>query len=330
MDRKKDHIQLAFQSQISNLENDSRFVYEPLLTAHPKTDKKKFTFLKREIETPVWASSMTGGTEWAKTINENIARVCKDYKMGMGLGSCRIILDDDTYFNDFNVREYMGYNLPMYANLGIAQIEQILSGKNIDVLKKLINKLQADGLIVHVNPLQELFQPEGNVIKYPPIETIETLLGKVDFPIIVKEVGQGMGKESLKRLLNLPLEAIEFGAFGGTNFSLLEMHRADEAVRDAYNPLAYIGQTAEQMVDDINEIIEHTNPVCSQVIISGGIKSFLDGYYLIEKSKLNAVYGMASAILKYAKQGYEDLHKFIGTQKKGLNIAKNYLRIAGE
>ena len=327
MDRKKDHIELALKSQVSAIDKDGRFIYEPMLQAHPTGQKQTFTFLKKQIATPIWASSMTGGTEYARIINENIARVCKDYKMGMGLGSCRIILDDNTCFDDFNVRQYIGYDLPLYANLGIAQLEQLLFAGKTDILKNLVDKLQADGLIIHVNPLQEFFQPEGNTIKNAPIESIEKLLDKVNFPIIVKEVGQGIGKESLKKLLELPLEAIEFGAFGGTNFSMLEMQRAEKAIHDIYNPLAYIGQTAEQMVNDINEIVKESSVRCEQIIISGGIKTFLDGYYLTEKSTLNAIYGMASTILTYAKHGYDELHKFVGAQKKGLAIAKAYLKV---
>ena len=86
-DRKKDHIALAFEAQLSNAQNDPRFSYEPLLSAHP--DDGNFcaqTFVGKTLHTPIWVSSMTGGTQWAKVINENLARVCKDFGMGMGLG----------------------------------------------------------------------------------------------------------------------------------------------------------------------------------------------------------------------------------------------------
>jgi isopentenyl-diphosphate delta-isomerase len=94
-DRKREHIELAFKSQTTAVEADSRFIYEPLLSEHP-TELTPIGFLGKTLRTPIWACSMTGGTELAKKINENIARVCKDFGMGMGLGSCRILLDDDT------------------------------------------------------------------------------------------------------------------------------------------------------------------------------------------------------------------------------------------
>ena len=97
-ERKKDHIELAFRSQIDKQDLDSRFYYEPLLSGHPERGSLPgFEFLGKSLKAPLWVSSMTGGTEMAKTINQNLARACKDFGIGMGLGSCRSILfSDDT------------------------------------------------------------------------------------------------------------------------------------------------------------------------------------------------------------------------------------------
>ena len=122
-----------------------------------------------------------------------------------------------------------------------------------------------------------------------------------DKPIIVKEVGQGMGPASLEALLNLPLKAIEFGAKGGTNFSKLELLRSNPDDAKAFESLYKIGHTAIEMVDFCNVIIaNNSNISCKQLIISGGINDFLDGYYLAGNSKLNAIYAQASAYLKPA------------------------------
>lgn len=328
-DRKKDHIDLALKSQTLITEVDDRFYYEPMLSGHPKNSDEEFQFLGKKFAVPVWVSSMTGGTSSARSINENLARVCKDFGLGMGLGSCRAILDDDTYFRDFDVRDIIGDERAFFANLGISQVEQLLASKKVDKINHLVSRLRADGLIIHVNPLQEWVQPEGDRIENAPIDTIEQLLHIVDYPVVVKEVGQGIGPESLKRLLELPLAAIEFAAFGGTNFSRVELLRQRESERiKAYEPISKIGVDAEAMVKIINRYVEtNYDTTCKQLIISGGIKTFLDGFYLIRLSKLPAIYGQASAFLTYAKKGYEQLYQYVESQVNGLLLAQAYLRI---
>ncbi|MGQ1911124.1 isopentenyl-diphosphate delta-isomerase [Marinifilum sp. RC60d5] len=327
-DRKKDHIELAFRSQIKNALRDDRFNYEPMINSHPKKEDTNFTFLGKNLQTPIWVSSMTGGTELAGKINSNLARACAEFGMGMGLGSCRSLLDNNKHFSDFDVRSIIGDSLPLYANLGICQIEELIQTKETGKIVNLINRLRADGLIIHVNPLQEWLQPEGDLINQSPIESIKYLLNNVDFPIIVKEVGQGMGPESLKALLQLPLQAIEFAAYGGTNFAKIELMRNSDSQNKLFEPLSLIGHSANQMVDWVNEIVA-TNPQikCKEIIISGGIQNFLDGYYFMEKSGLPAIYGQASSLLKYAKESYEELRTYLELQKKGLQLSKSFLHL---
>ena len=329
--RKKDHIDLAFASQTLVNEMDTRFMYEPMLSAHPGNDTiPESDFLGKRVRLPMWVSSMTGGTKMAGIINRNLARACSEFGMGMGLGSCRIIMEDDTYFPDFDMRSIIGDHLPLYANLGINQLEILLENKQAEKLMILVDKLKADGLIIHVNPFQEWFQPEGDRLKRPPIESMQEVLEIVDFPVMAKEVGQGMGMESLRALLKLPLAAIEFGAFGGTNFAKVEMLRNSEQPKELYEPLSLIGHDAAQMVDMINQILDAEtgrNIRCNQLIISGGIKSFLDGYYLIKKSKMPAIYGQASTFLKYAREDYDILREFVQQQILGLQMAYAYLRV---
>lgn len=329
--RKQDHIELAFQSQIATANLDQRFYYEPVLAAHPdETNLKPFEFLGKIFRAPLWVSSMTGGTALANTINHNLARAAKDFGFGMGLGSCRSLLTSDEYLKDFAVRHTLGDDLPLYANLGIAQIEQLQENKQVYLIKNLLDKLQVDGLIIHINPLQEWLQPEGDRFKKPPLETIQRLIDSLpDTNFIVKEVGQGMGYQSLKTLFQLPLQAIDFAANGGTNFAKLELLRSNPQKQAIYAKLANIGHSAEEMALMTNQVIEELGNKlnCTQVIISGGIKDFLDGYYLINKVSLPSIYGQASALLQHARGNYEDLYQFVDTQIKGLELAKAFLKV---
>ena len=328
-ERKQDHIQLAFQSQVETAFLDKRFSYEPILSAHPAASLASFDFLGKQIQTPIWVSSMTGGTEKAYQINANLARACKTFGMGMGLGSCRALLESDERLPDFDFRKIIGDELPFYANIGIAQLETLLKDNEAYKIDQLVDKLQADGIIIHVNPLQEWLQPEGDKITEAPIKTIQQFIEKTKQKVIVKEVGQGFGKESLRALVQLPIEAIEFAAHGGTNFSKLELLRGDNEKLEIYKSIAQIGHSAEEMVFFVNELKQElcNQFLCRQFIISGGIKNFLDGHYLMEKLQAPSVYGQASALLQYAEKSYEELEQFLHFQIEGLKLSKAFFKV---
>jgi isopentenyl-diphosphate delta-isomerase len=190
--------------------------------------------------------------------------------------------------------------------------------------------LQADGLIIHVNPLQEWLQPEGDRFQKTPLATIKEVLDHLpELLVIVKEVGQGMGRESMRELLQLPLAAIDFAASGGTNFAKLELLRSTPDKHLVFEPLAKVGHSAEDMVNITNELlVEMGDQVnCQNIIISGGLQNFLDGYYLMEKLQTNCIYGQASAFLRHAQEDYESLRIYVDAQLRGLALAKSYLRL---
>jgi isopentenyl-diphosphate delta-isomerase len=325
--RKESHLNLAFESQ--NDQIDHRFYYEPMLSGHPDKNATWETKIGDQTQKyPIWISSMTGGTSNADDINKKLAHTAKKFGFGMGLGSCRLALADNSLTDGFNLRPILGDEIPFYVNLGIAQVEQLLEEGEAYKIKNLKEKLSADGLIVHVNPLQEWLQPEGDVIRYSPLETIKKLLNEISFPIIVKEVGQGFGKQSMEELLKLPLTAIEFAANGGTNFSKLELFR-NAGISDFYKEIVTLGHSAAEMVDLMNEVVKETGKdiKVKTVIVSGGIKSFLDGYYAISKSALPAMYGQAATFLKYANQSQEVLDNFAWHQIQGLLLAKAFLKV---
>lgn len=270
---------------------------------------------------------MTGGTELAGTINRRLAKVCGQYGLGMGLGSCRMILEDDTYLSDFQLRKDAGSEVALYANLGIAQVQEILDRGRLDLITELIDKTETDGLIIHVNPLQEWLQPEGDLIAREPINTITDVLERLDLRVIVKEVGQGMGPNSLKALTELPLAAIDFAAFGGTNFTQMEADRRTAPHRPGHEILAFTGHSADEMIGFYNNIYQNTQGSIPPVIISGGVQNFLDGYYYIQKCKAPAIYGQASAFLRAAIEGTEELDLFVQSQIEGLQLARKLLRI---
>lgn len=321
--RKLDHIDLAKSAQTRLEDLDTRFFYEPMLACHPDNNSDiSVNFLSKKLKAPLWISSMTGGVGPARHINQNLALVCREFGLGMGLGSCRVLLDSRAYFDDFNLRPIIGEELPLYANLGIAQVEQLFENKTETKIKNLLRELDADGLIVHINPLQEWFQPEGDRLKHSPFATLTKLCEFIDTKIIVKEVGQGFGPKSLEALFRLPIVAIELSGFGGTNFTKLEQLRNEKGSAQG---LTKVGHTASEMVAFLNQIVEskkyENRP---EIIISGGINNMLDGIFLKENIKLNAVIGQAKNFLTHA-ENINDLRKYTQDQINILKIAKNFL-----
>jgi isopentenyl-diphosphate Delta-isomerase len=301
--RKNDHIELSESAQTSATYVDHRFNYEPLFFSHEQSKQiSTQKFLGKTVQYPFWISSMTGGVERAKTINENLAKLCGKYKLGMGLGSCRTLLYSNERLEDFTVRALT--DAPLYANLGIAQVEEFLSLHKENKIHDMVKKLEVDGLIIHINPLQEWLQPEGDRFKTTPFETLTQFLEKTSYPIIVKEVGHGLGPKSLAALMELPVKAVEFGAFGGTNFTLLESLRQEET--SLKSPFIHVGHTALEMVEILNSLSRGDK----EFIISGGIKNVLDGYELRQKLQSPSLIGMAHAFLKPAMESFESLEKY--------------------
>lgn len=323
-DRKGDHIELAQKSRTDAGDIDVRFNYEPLFFSHPSVDANwKTNFLGFNFDYPLWVSSMTGGTEHAKKINENLAKLCGEFKLGMGLGSCRSLLSDLSRIDEFAVKKFMP-GQPLFANIGIAQVEELVASNSVSVIHEMVKTIEADGLIIHINPLQEWFQPEGDRFKVSPFETLNRFLENVTYKVIVKEVGQGMGPKSLKALLEMPIAGIELAAFGGTNFTLLESFRGtSHATR---GPFIHVGHTCFEMIDILNALPTRNK----EIIISGGIKSMLDGFELKTKLKTNSVIGMASAFLNPALHDYETLRNYFLRQRESLMTAKGLLELKGE
>ena len=334
-ERKDQHLDLVSQSQVSGDKKNPFCNYEPLLGVHPleKDLLQEISFLGHTLGAPLWVSSMTGGTRRARDINKNLARICAEFSLGMATGSCRTLLDSDAFFSDFDLRPILGERVPFYINLGVAQVEELLGRGEVSRIEDLVERLHASGLTIHVNPLQEWFQPEGDRFKRPAIESIREILEKTSLKIIVKEVGQGMGPRSLEALMRLPLTAIEFGAFGGTNFSRLESLRTEGDILQGQKDLTFVGHSAREMVAHTNRILKQKGNEgmiqCKNFIISGGIRSPLVGLELMNLCQGECIFAMASPFLEAASRGYDFLRDLVHKQLEQLAMAKAFLEWKG-
>ena len=214
---------------------------------------------------------------------------------------------------------------PLYANLGVAQVEELRQKNKLSDIHRVVEALKSDGLIIHVNPLQEWYQPGGDIFSVSPLETISEFVASSPYPVMVKEVGHGMGPSSLKALMQLPLMAIEFAAFGGTNFSVLEARRAGDL---APHGLAHVGHTTQEMLGFVKNILAtESNLKCRQFIISGGVQDVLNGHALTAQLPGLALFGMAAKVLEHAQGDYENLRSWMQTQLNEYAMARAFLHV---
>ncbi len=316
--RKDDHIDLAIASQHNF--RDDRFEYEPMYGVHPDFKPDPFIFLGKKMNYPFWISSMTGGGSDSKKYNEIFASVCGDLGLGMGLGSCRALMEDQSLIKDFDLRSLLGPEAPFFMNLGIAQIAELISNGELNKLNDVLGALQADGLIVHINPLQEFFQPEGDLIVERPIDIVEKLKMKFLGTIVVKEIGQGMGSRSLKALSDLEIDGLELAGFGGTNFTKLEQIRTKSPENEF--EFQSVGEPAIEMIRCLNELKSSMD-----IIISGGMNDPLEAYYHQSLCNNNSVIGQAHKVLEMAQLGRENLKTYITRFVLKMRLAQNYLTI---
>ncbi len=225
--RKMEHLRISLEEDVrfrnltTGLER-YHFVHKAL----PEIDRDHIdlsvTLLGKRLNAPLIISSMTGGTEEAEAINKNLALAAQTYGLGMGVGSQRAALEEPALSYTYQVRD-VAPDILLLANLGAVQLNY---GYGIEHCRRAVEMIQADGLILHLNPLQEALQPEGNTDFSGLLPKIEEVCRKLPVPVIVKEVGWGISEEVARRLAEAGVAAIDVAGAGGTSWSEVELHRA--------------------------------------------------------------------------------------------------------
>jgi isopentenyl-diphosphate Delta-isomerase len=183
-------------------------------------------FLGRRFSAPLIIDSMTGGTAKALLINGRLAELAESYSIPMGVGSQRAALVSEKLADSYTIARKNAPNAFLIANIGGAQLS---SGLPIDKVKKLIDMISADALVVHLNPLQELVQPEGEPRYSGVLRCISDLVKVIGVPVLAKEVGAGISREAALKLSEVGVSAINVAGAGGTSWAGVEKVRAESA-----------------------------------------------------------------------------------------------------
>ena len=268
--RKMEHLRISleedvrFRSLTTGLER-YHFVHQALPEINRDDIDLSSTLLEKTLSAPLIISSMTGGTEEAETINKNLALAAQTHGLGMGVGSQRAALEEPNLAHTYQVRD-VAPDILLLANLGAVQLNY---GYSVEHCQRAVDMIEADGLILHLNPLQEALQPEGNTNFSGLLAKIEAVCRGLSVPVIVKEVGWGISEEVARRLMNVGVAAIDVAGAGGTSWSEVEMYRVDsETLRRIAAAFADWGiPTAESI-----QMVRQGAPGVT-LIASGGIRT---------------------------------------------------------
>jgi isopentenyl-diphosphate delta-isomerase len=226
------------------------------------------TFLGKSLGAPLLISSMTGGTEQAKIINFRLAEVAQHYKLAMGVGSQRVAVENSQVANTFAVRS-QAPDILLFANLGAVQLNY---SYGLDECLRAIDLCQADALILHLNPLQECIQPNGDTNFRGLIDKINILCSKLQVPVVAKEVGNGISAAMAQRLLDAGVAAIDVAGAGGTSWAKVESERAlDQKQRRLGLTFTNWGLPTAECITSVRAIAPEI-----PLIASGGLRDGLD------------------------------------------------------
>src|SRR6266480_3799924 len=295
--RKAEHVNIILQENVSaeyNYWNDVRLVHYALPEVDLDAIDLSVKFFGKKLRAPLIISSMTGGFGMGKEINANLAKAAAEVGVAMGVGSQRAALEKPELAATYAVVKDHGIPL-VFANLGAPQLvpQEGKRAYGIADAKRAIDMIDADALIIHLNFLQEVVQPEGDRRAKGCLAAIRTLAAK--FPVMAKETGAGISREAATRLKEAGVQAIDVGGLGGTSFSAVEHYRAR---KEASSLKERLGATFWNWGIPTPASIRLAD-VGLPLIATGGIRSGLDAAKGIALGA--TVAGMAKPMLEAAK-----------------------------
>ncbi|MBK7456598.1 MAG: type 2 isopentenyl-diphosphate Delta-isomerase [Anaerolineales bacterium] len=299
--RKADHIKINLEQDVRSALSSGLEKYRFNHEALPELDLERIdttlSLFGKKINSPILISSMTGGTDSAKTINMRLAEAAQECGIAMGVGSQRAAIEHPEQAETFQVRK-AAPDILLFANLGAVQLNY---GYGIDQCRQAVDMIEADALILHLNPLQEAVQDAGDVNFAGLAKKIEEVCKKIEVPVIAKEVGWGISERTAKLLVNCGVSAIDVAGAGGTSWSQVEMHRApDEFTRQLAGTFVGWGIPTAESILNVRKAV----PVMA-VFASGGLK---DGLDIAKCIALGATLGgMAGPFLKAAAISNENV-----------------------
>ncbi|WP_245915947.1 type 2 isopentenyl-diphosphate Delta-isomerase [Merismopedia glauca] len=302
--RKADHIRICLEEnvQFHNISNgfeEYRFTHSCLPELNLSEIDISTCFFGKKLNAPLLISSMTGGTEVAKTINYRLAEVAQHHKLAMGVGSQRVIIEKPEVADTFAVRA-IAPDILLFANIGAVQLNY---NYGLSQCLKVVEILEADALILHLNPLQECIQAEGDTNFKGLLDKISLLCSEMPVPVIAKEVGNGISAPMAQQLIAAGVSAIDVAGAGGTSWAMVESERAENSKQRLLGKtFGDWGIPTATCITSIREVAP-TFPL----IASGGLRNGLE---VAKALALGAdLAGLALPFLQAATESVDAIHE---------------------
>jgi isopentenyl-diphosphate delta-isomerase len=314
--RKAEHIRINLEEDVQSKGISSgldryRLVHMALPELNLREVDTAASFLGHRLRAPVLVSCMTGGVERGREINQRLARAAQAHGCAMGVGSQRAAIEDPSLAPLFRVRD-VAPDILLLANFGAAQLNY---GYGVDHCRRAVTMIDANALALHLNPLQEALQPDGNVNFSGLLSKIERVCRALEVPVIVKEVGWGISPRVAQQLAEAGVAAIDVAGAGGTSWSEVEHHRAPTPLRRRISGtfIAWGIPTAESL------IMARNGAPGLPLIASGGLRHGIDAAKALALGASLA--GFASPLLKAAAESEDTVNELLSGLIEELRIS---------
>ncbi|MEV5025916.1 type 2 isopentenyl-diphosphate Delta-isomerase [Paenibacillus sp. LPE1-1-1.1] len=271
--RKGEHIRICLQEQVNSVGIETgleryRFKHNALPELSFSEVRLDTEWFGKKLGAPLLVSSMTGGTDEAGAINRRLAVVAEERGWAIGLGSMRAAIENEELAGSFSIRRDAP-TVPVIANIGAVQFNY---GFGTESCRRAVEIAEADALVLHLNSMQEVFQPEGDTDFRHLLSAIEQVCKVLNVPVGVKEVGWGIDADTAAALAGVGVSFIDAAGAGGTSWSQVEKFRSsDEMRRQAAESFADWGIPTAESVVEIRERLPQAN-----IIASGGLRTGVD------------------------------------------------------
>jgi len=312
--RKADHIRINLEEEVRSSLTTGLERYRFIHRALPELDLEEVNLKSKlfghSLAAPILISSMTGGTGDAVNVNSNLAAAAQETGIAMGLGSQRAALEHPELEDTFKVRN-LAPDILLFANLGAVQLNY---GYGLEHCQRAVDMVEADGLYLHFNALQEALQPEGDTRFAGLFDRIKALCKSLPVPVIAKEVGWGFSKADVKLLSDAGIAGIDVAGAGGTSWSQVEMHRAEnEGQARLASAFVNWGIPTSSAIKNVRLTAPNLT-----VFASGGLRSGID---IAKSLALGAsLGGMAGPFLEAAVRSVDDTVQMIEEVQREIQV----------